>query len=153
MQSGLAATTRVPIVCPSWGLYVIRYSLMACHEHLYVDFLSKPGLLLILSVPAHATGGLSCKTADERPIVVSLGFGHVPSAGLFLARLLDDEREIQVTASQWWMHGPELRLALVSEGATKEELILIAHWNDAARSYDGSVWRSGRKHWVRCREA
>jgi hypothetical protein len=77
--------------------------------------------LLMLSVPAHATGGLSCKTADERPIMVSLGFGHVPSAGLFLAHLVDDKREIEVTASQWWMHGPELRLALVSRGATQED--------------------------------
>lgn len=109
--------------------------------------------LFLLSVPAHATGGLSCKTADERPIVVTLGFGHVPSAGLFLARLVDDRREIEVTASQWWMHGPELRLALVSADATREELFLIAHWNDAAHSYDGSLWRSGRKRWVRCREA
>lgn len=109
--------------------------------------------LLMLSIPAHATGGLSCKTADQRPIVVSLGFGHVPSAGLFLARLVEGEREIEVTASQWWMHGPELRLALVSTDATREELILIAHWNDATHSYDGSVWRSGRERWVRCREA
>lgn len=109
--------------------------------------------LIMLSAPAHATGGLSCKTADQRPIVVSLGFGHVPSAGLFLARLVDDKREIEVTPSQWWMYGPQLRLALVSADATREELILIAHWNDAAHSYDGSVWRSGRKRWVRCREA
>ena len=109
--------------------------------------------LFTLSIPAYATGGLSCKTADQRPIVVSLGFGHVPSAGLFLARLVDDKREIEVTVSQWWMRGPELRLALVSADATRKELILIAHWNDAAHSYDGSVWRSGRKRWVRCREA
>ena len=109
--------------------------------------------LFMLSIPAHATGGLSCKTADERPIMVSLGFGHVPSAGLFLVRLVDDEREIEVTTSQWWMRGPELRLALVSADVTGEELILIAQWNDAAHSYDGSVWRSGRKRWIRCREA
>lgn len=109
--------------------------------------------LIALGLPAHATGGLLCKTADQRPIVVSLGFGHVPSAGLFLVRLVDDNRDIKVTASQWWMRGPELRLALVSADTTIEELILVAHWNRSARSYDGSVWRSGRKRWIRCQEA
>jgi hypothetical protein len=108
---------------------------------------------MTLSLPAHATGGLLCKTAGDHPIEVSVGFGHVPSPGLFLARLVDDSREIEVTASQWWMRGSELRLALISPDAMTEELILMASWNDQAHSYDGSVWRSGRKRWVRCREA
>ncbi|MEH6759224.1 MAG: hypothetical protein V7676_17205 [Parasphingorhabdus sp.] len=109
--------------------------------------------LLTFSSPAHATGGLACKTAGDEPIIVSLGFGHVPSAGLFLARLVDGREEIAVSASQWWLSGSELRLALVSPDAITEELVLIASWNRATNTYDGSVWRAGRKRWVRCREA
>lgn len=108
--------------------------------------------LLAISAPAHATGGLACRTAGPRPIEVALGFGHVPSAGLFMARLVDNGREVPVSAPQWWMRASELRLALTSKDALREELILRAQWNDASKSYDGSLWRAGRKRWVRCRE-
>ena len=40
--------------------------------------------------------GRGRQTADERPIVASLGFRYVPSTGLFMARLVDDKREIEV---------------------------------------------------------
>jgi hypothetical protein len=113
---------------------------------------SLPLTLLTFSAPAHATGGLVCKTAGPQPIEVALGFGRVPSAPLFLARLLDNGREIPVNAPQWWMRSSELRLALTSEDALREELVLTAQWNDESRSYDGSLWRAGRKRWVRCRE-
>jgi hypothetical protein len=108
---------------------------------------------LAFAAPAHATGGLLCKTAGPQPIEVALGFGHVPSAPLFLARLLDNGREIPVNAPQWWMRSSELRLALTSPDALREELVLTAQWNDRSRSYDGSLWRAGRKRWVRCRES
>ena len=111
-----------------------------------------PIALMIGSMPAHATGGLLCKTAGPRPIEVRLGFGHVPSASLFLARLVDDGHEVPLTASQWWMRKSELRLALVAKDAIREELILSARWAGTTRSYDGALWRSGRKRWVRCRE-
>ena len=81
-----------------------------------------------------------------------LGFGHVPSASLFLAQLADDGHDVPVTASQWWMRKSELRLALVAKDAIREELILNARWAGTSRSYDGALWRSGRKRWVRCRE-
>ncbi|AKQ40834.2 hypothetical protein CP97_00365 [Aurantiacibacter atlanticus] len=77
----------------------------------------------------------------------------MPSAGLFLARLVEGRKEIAVTATQWWLSASELRLALVSPDAITEELILIASWNEASHTYDGSVWRAGRQRWVRCREA
>lgn len=37
-----------------------------------------------LAAPAHATGGLVCRTAGPRPIIVSAGFGHVRGALLIL---------------------------------------------------------------------
>lgn len=110
-------------------------------------------LALALPQAAHATGGLACRTAGPKTIEISLGFGHVPSAGLFLARLRDDGTDVPVRATQWWMRGPELRLALVSTSETEEEAILTATWNVGSHSYDGSIWRAGKRHWVRCREA
>ncbi len=109
--------------------------------------------LLAAATPAHATGGLRCETAGPQPIEVLLGFGHVPSASLFLAKLTDDGESVPVTASQWWMQESELRLALVSEDASRVELLLSAKWKDVAHSYDGEIWRNGRKRWVRCRES
>jgi hypothetical protein len=108
---------------------------------------------LAIATPAHATGGLLCQTAGPKQIEVTLGFGHAPSASLFSARLLDDGKPIPVTASKWWMQKSELRLALVSENALRNELLMIAEWSDATDSYDGTITRNGRKRWVRCREA
>lgn len=114
-------------------------------------------ILALLAVsfpqPAHATGGLTCKTAGPDPIEINLGFGHVPSAGLFLAQLTDSGENVPVIATQWWARGSELRLALVSADAWREEAIVIATWNDKAKAHDGSVWRSGKRRWVRCRES
>ena len=113
------------------------------------------GAILALALPqaAHATGGLACRTAGSKTIEISLGFGHVPSAGLFLARLRDDGKNIPVRATQWWRRDVELRLALVSTSETEEEAILTAMWIEEIDSYDGSLWRAGKRRWVRCREA
>ncbi len=108
--------------------------------------------LLALAAPAQASGGLKCKTAGPAPVVINLGFGHVPSAGLFLAKLKDAGREVPVEATQWWMQGPELRLALVSTEHFKTELTLRAQWNEKSFAYDGSIERGGKTRWVRCRE-
>jgi hypothetical protein len=108
-----------------------------------------PCLLAVLaaftfaSAPAHATGGLICKTAGPRPVEVVLGFGHVPSP---------DGQYVPAEATQFWMRDTELRLALVSTDAMTEEAVLSAQWSEDTRSYDGSLWRPGTKRWVRCRE-
>ena len=107
--------------------------------------------LLLLAAPAHATGGLECKTAGAEPLTIHLGFGHVPNAGLFLAKLFDGDHEIAVDAPQFWMEGSELRLALRPKGVLETELVLKADWNEQARAYDGAIWRSGKQRWVRCR--
>jgi len=113
------------------------------------------GALVALALPqaAHAAGGLACSTAGPKPVEISLGFGHVPSAGLFLTRLRDDGTDVPVRATQWWMRVPELRLALVSMSETEEEAILKATWNEETHSYEGSLLRAGKRRWVRCREA
>ncbi len=58
---------------------------------------------------------------------------------------------MKVTAAQWWFDAGEFKLLLIAQDARQEELVLRATRNGAF--YDGSVWRGGRKRWVRCREA
>ena len=115
-------------------------------------------LLLALTIafaaaPAFATGGLVCQTAGPRPIEVSLGFGHAPGAPLIAeaTRLRDNGRTIPVTAPQWWLDNSELRLLLADPTAMRRELILKAKRN--GQVYDGSIWRLGKRRWVRCRES
>ena len=102
------------------------------------------------TVPAHATGGLICRTAGARPIEVALGFGHVPGSPLILVRLLDAGRTVPVSAAQWWLDNDEVRVVLISTGAQTQELLLRARRTGYV--YDGSLWRSGKRRWVRCRE-
>ena len=109
------------------------------------------GLLLGLAAsPAHATGGFVCRTAGARPIVVSLGFGHVPGSPLILTRLTENGRQVPVQSAQWWLDNQEMRLVLISPDAMRQELVMRARRNDHV--YDGSVLRAGRSRWVRCRE-
>lgn len=103
-----------------------------------------------VAAPAHATGGLICRTAGPRPIQVSVGFGHVPGSPLILTQLLDNGRTVPVKSAQWWLDNSEVRLLLVGPNAMREELLLRAKRN--RWTYDGSLWRSGKRHWVRCRE-
>ena len=112
-----------------------------------------PLAAMLLPAPAHATGGLSCKTAGPERIVIDLGFGHVPSASLFAARLSEKGKEIAVDATQWWMQGEEVRLAMVHKKTGENALLLKAQWSEKTLSYDGALSFAGRSHWVRCREA
>ena len=107
-------------------------------------------LALAAPAPAYATGGLVCRTAGSRPVEVSLGFGHVPGAPLILARLLDNGQSIPARSAQWWLDNDEVRLLLIDPDARQQQLLLKARRKGHA--YDGSLWRDGRRRWVRCRE-
>ncbi len=108
-----------------------------------------PVLLLVPST-AQATGGLVCKTAGEQPIEVSLGFPHGFGAPLFLTQFKDNGRIIPVSAPQWWLDNSEVRLLLFKPNEHSQELLLKAKRNGP--TYDGSLWRGGKRRWVRCRE-
>jgi len=108
-------------------------------------------LLTGIAAPANATGGMTCRTAGSRPIQVSLVIGHTTGSPLVSGRLVDAERAIEVRAVQWWLDASELRLLLVDPQATRAELALKAKKN--GRFYDGTIVRSGRASWVRCRES
>ena len=107
-------------------------------------------LAAVIASPAYATGGFVCRTSGPKPIEVALGFGHVPGAPLILTRLRDNGRNIPVNAPQWWLDNSELRLVLADPSAMRRELILKARRNGYV--YDGSLWRGGKRRWVRCRE-
>lgn len=107
-------------------------------------------LIAGVAVPAHATGGLVCRTAGARPIEVSVGFGHVPGSPLILTRLTDNGRQIPAKHAQWWLDQAEVRLLLIAPNADREELKVRARRNGSV--YDGSLWRGGKRRWVRCRE-
>jgi len=109
-------------------------------------------VLVGLGAPAEATGGFVCRTAGARPIQVSVGFGHAVGAPLLrdATRLMDAGRNVHVTAPQWWFDGTELRLLLADPSGLRREAIIKARRN--RDSFDGNLWRGGKRHWVRCRE-
>lgn len=107
-------------------------------------------LAFLATAPAQATGGFVCRTAGADPIEVSLGFPHGFGAPLFLARLRDSGRDVPVKAPQWWLDNDELRLLLFKPDEHRQELLLEAKRNGP--TYDGSLWRNGKRRWVRCRE-
>lgn len=107
-------------------------------------------LALLAASPAEATGGFLCRTAGPNPIEASVGFGHVPGAPVILTRLKDRGKVVPARHAQWWLDKDELRLLLISEDAMREELLIRA--TRSGHSYDGSLWRGGKRRWVRCRE-
>jgi hypothetical protein len=107
-------------------------------------------LALAISAPAHATGGLVCRTAGARPIELSLVTGHTAVEAVVSARLRDNGRNVPVSVAQSWLEPGELRLDLVDPNAMRREARLIAKKN--GRFYDGSIWRGERRRWIRCRE-
>ncbi len=108
-------------------------------------------IALTAASPALASGGMSCRTGGPRPVQVDLAFGHVFGTGLVSSRLLDAGRNVPVEHPQWWLDRNEVRLVLTGPGAIREELRLIARRNGAV--FDGSIWRGGKRRWVRCRES
>lgn len=108
-------------------------------------------MLLPIAVPAQATGGLTCRTAGARPLVVSLVIGHTAVSPVVSASLRDNDRSVPVSVAQSWLEPSELRLDLADPNAIRREARLLAKKN--GRFYDGSISRGGRTRWVRCRES
>lgn len=110
-----------------------------------------PALLgLGLAGPAHATGGLVCSTAGPRPLQLWLVISHTTVPVIVSARLSDEDQDIPVVTAQSWLDQDVLRVDLVDPNAVRHELrVRAARRGD---TYDGSVWRNGKRRWVRCRE-
>ena len=104
---------------------------------------------MVIAAPADATGGLTCRTPDPRPIELSLVIGHtivVRSFGVSSRRTLACARPHCA-----WLDPSELRLDLVDPNALRHELRLrVKRYGE---TFDGTLWRGGKKRWVRCRES
>jgi hypothetical protein len=85
-------------------------------------------------------------------VQVALAISHTAVPSVVSARLADNRREIPVMTAQSWFDPREVRVDLVDRNAMRHEARLRATWRAASRSYDGTLWRGGKSHWVRCRE-
>jgi hypothetical protein len=107
-------------------------------------------LAVFAATPAFATGGLICRTAGAKPIDLALVVSHTAVAAVVSARLTDDGRDVPVSVAQAWLDPVDLRVDLTDRNAMRHEVRLRAKAN--GHFYDGSLWRGGKRHWVRCRE-
>lgn len=102
------------------------------------------------ATPAFATGGMICRTAGAQPIEIALVISHTAVPSVVSARLTEKGRDIPVSVAQSWMETNQLRLDLTDKQAMRHEARL--HVAAKGRVFDGSLWRSGKRRWVRCRE-
>ena len=109
-------------------------------------------LAVMAAAPASATTGLICSTSSSPPIHLALTISHTAVPAVVSVRLTDNRREVPVITAQSWFDPSEVRLDLTDRNAMRHEARLRAKWNPKARSYDGSLWRGGKRRWVRCRE-
>ena len=105
---------------------------------------------LLLASPAYATGGLVCRTAGANLLQVSLVVSHTAVSSVVSARLSEKGRDMPVALAQSWLDASEVRVDLTDRNAMRHELRLTARRSGDV--YDGSIWRSGKRRWVRCRE-
>jgi hypothetical protein len=116
--------------------------------------MNKPVLAALCSAlsatPAFATGGMICRTAGAHPIEIAIVISHTAVPSVVSARLTDNGREIPVSVAQSWLEPSELRLDLTDKQALRHEARLRV--TAKGRTYDGSLWRLGKRRWLRCRE-
>jgi hypothetical protein len=103
-----------------------------------------------LAAPAQGSGGVVCRTAGARSIDLRLVISHTAVSSVVSARLIDGGRDVPVAVAQSWLDPSDIRVDLVDRNAQRHELRLRARKN--GRVYDGTLWRGGSRHWVRCRE-
>lgn len=107
-------------------------------------------MVLLAPAPASATTGLICSTAGSPPIHLALAISHTAVPSVVSARLTDNRRDIAVFTAQSWFDPREVRVDLVDRNAMRHEARLRATRRGA--SYDGTLWRNGKRRWIRCRE-
>ena len=107
-------------------------------------------LAIAFAAPAGATGSLICRTAGALPIEVGMVISHTAVSAVVQARLTDDGRDVPVHVAQAWLEAGEVRLDLEDPNAERHELRLRA--KGRGERLDGSIWRSGKRRWVRCEE-
>jgi len=107
-------------------------------------------IALFLATPAHATGGLICRTAGTNVVELALVVSHTAVPAIVSARMTDRGRDVPVVTAQSWLEDREVRIDLVDRNAQRHEARVRAVRRGNA--YDGSLWRNGQRRWIRCRE-
>ena len=98
--------------------------------------------------PAHATGGLICRSAAGE---VSLTVSHTVAPAIVAARLSLNGRLVPTAIAQSWIDRSEIRVDLTDPNATRIEARIRAKRNGDV--YEGALARRGMTpRWVRCRE-
>jgi hypothetical protein len=110
------------------------------------------GTLVLAPQAADATTGLICRTGGEGPVHLALAVSHTAVPAVVSVRLTSNGREVPVVVAQSWFDPSEVRVDLTDRNAARHEARLRATWRAASRSYDGSLWRAGKRWWIRCRE-
>ena len=105
---------------------------------------------IALPSPAAATTGLICNTAGSQPLHIALAISHTAVPSVVSARLTDNRQEVPVVTAQSWFDPREVRVDLVDRNATRHEARLRA--TRRGKAYDGSIWRNGKRRWIRCQE-
>jgi hypothetical protein len=93
---------------------------------------------------------LICATAGKAPLSLALVISHTAIPSVVSARFSENGRDVPVKAAQSWLDEKEVRVDLTDPNAARHEVRLRAMRNGNA--YDGSIWRHGKRRWVRCRE-
>ena len=110
-------------------------------------------ILLAMPAAASATGGLTAAPPALRPVEVALGFGHVAGSALILDP--PDRWQAQGPGAGARNGGSTIASCALDPdrpaGAAAAKCIVKAKRN--GRTYDGDLWRGGKRHWVRCRES
>ena len=105
-------------------------------------------LAMLGAVPAHATGGMICRSAAGE---VSLTISHTAAPAIVAARLTSGGRLVPTGIAQSWIDRSEIRLDLTDPNATRVEARLRA--KRTGNVYEGALARRGMApRWVRCRE-
>jgi hypothetical protein len=104
----------------------------------------------LLPAPAAATTGLICSNTGSPPIHLALVISHTAVPAVVSVRLTDNRRDVPVVIAQSWFDSSEIRVDLVGRNAMRHEARLRAV--KRGQAYDGTLWRNGKRRWVRCRE-
>ena len=75
---------------------------------------------------------------------------HTVVSAVISARRIENGRDVPVALAQSWLEPNEIRVDLVDRNAQRHLLRLRA--KKKGNSYDGTLWRGGKRQWVRCRE-
>ena len=103
---------------------------------------------LLFAAPAVATQGMTCRTVGSPRIEMTVVLGA--SSAVLQPRLSVGGQTRAVVIAQSWIEDPEFRFDLTDPHARRRELRIKVRRN--GQVFDGSAWRNGRWHWVRCRE-